>query len=346
MPAPHIVVDLIGLQTPSATRGIGRYTRGLALALYEAAPGLVAFWIDPALPPPDLPPGLPRVGSPWTGRWRLVSSPFEPSRLPLTKGSADLAAIVYDRTPARFPDWCLPTPERVTHYRAQTDAVLACDRLLAISESAADEFRKAGARDVRVIGAGVDVPATEPDIQNEARDRSLIVSSLERHKNLDVILEAAQLRPALRFLVAGSAPDHLFDALQARIDQAGLREQFLLRRSPSDACLAGYYRHCAALIAPSLWEGLDLPVLEARAQGAPVIVSDIAAHREVLGSDHSALFDPRRADQLVAQIEAYSKLATAMTRSGVDPIVTRRPCLDRGCWSWSAVARRTLEALG
>lgn len=43
------------------------------------------------------------------------------------------------------------------------------------------------------------------------------------------------------------------------------------------------YRQAAALAAPSLYEGFDLPAYEALACATPVIASDIAVHRETLG---------------------------------------------------------------
>lgn len=52
----------------------------------------------------------------------------------------------------------------------------------------------------------------------------------------------------------------------------------------NDDDLPALYRHADALIAPSLYEGFDLPTVEALACGTPVIASDIPVHREVLGS--------------------------------------------------------------
>jgi len=51
-----------------------------------------------------------------------------------------------------------------------------------------------------------------------------------------------------------------------------------------DDFLPVLYRHADALFAPSLYEGFDLPTVEALACGTPVIASDIPVHREVLGS--------------------------------------------------------------
>jgi len=49
----------------------------------------------------------------------------------------------------------------------------------------------------------------------------------------------------------------------------------------SDVDLVGLYEHASALVYPSKWEGFGIPPLEALAVGIPVVVSDIAVHKEI-----------------------------------------------------------------
>ena len=51
------------------------------------------------------------------------------------------------------------------------------------------------------------------------------------------------------------------------------------------------YTHAEALVFPSNYEGFGFPPLEAMQCGTPVIASDIAAHRWVLG-DACAVLQP------------------------------------------------------
>ena len=64
-------------------------------------------------------------------------------------------------------------------------------------------------------------------------------------------------------------------------------------RADRDALLAG----AAVAAQPSLDEGFGLPVLEAMAQGTPVVTSASTATAEVAG-DTGVLVDPRRSDEV------------------------------------------------
>jgi glycosyltransferase involved in cell wall biosynthesis len=61
----------------------------------------------------------------------------------------------------------------------------------------------------------------------------------------------------------------------------------------SDALAATLLRHAAVVVYPSAEEGFGLPILEAMASGAPVIVTDAASSQEVVaGTGHSVALLP------------------------------------------------------
>ncbi len=92
--------------------------------------------------------------------------------------------------------------------------------------------------------------------------------------------------------------------------------------------LAAFYRHAHAFLAPSRYEGFDLPCVESLACGTAVVASDIAVHREVL--ENSAFFLP--VDDVDAWSEALLDLPDHSKTNYLDPIRT-----------WEQVARDTLR---
>jgi glycosyltransferase involved in cell wall biosynthesis len=87
-----------------------------------------------------------------------------------------------------------------------------------------------------------------------------------------------------------------------------LENRVVMLGAVSDPDLVTLYRHCEAFVFPSLYEGFGLPVLEAMANGAPVVCSRESSVPEVAG-DAAAYFDPRNTDDMTRAIS--SVLASA-----------------------------------
>ena len=73
---------------------------------------------------------------------------------------------------------------------------------------------------------------------------------------------------------------------------------------------------CRALINPSLFEGWSTPIEEAKALGAPLLLSDILIHREQ--APHAHFFDPN----------SPSTLAKALIDSARPQHVARKPVAE------------------
>ena len=71
--------------------------------------------------------------------------------------------------------------------------------------------------------------------------------------------------------------------LRARADRQGLTDAVRLPGHLGDDVLAALLSGSDAVVSTSRHEGLGLPALEAAACGAPVLLSDIPAHRETSG---------------------------------------------------------------
>lgn len=112
----------------------------------------------------------------------------------------------------------------------------------------------------------------------------LHVGSLIPRKNPDflaaLIVHVCEARPDLRFLQVGG---RFTDGHRRQFQEAGVSDRVVQLESLTRAELAPYYRKASVVVLPSLAEGFGLPIVEALACGAPVVVSDIPVLTQVGG---------------------------------------------------------------
>ena len=127
-----------------------------------------------------------------------------------------------------------------------------------------------------------------------------------RHKNHRLVIEALALlrdrgRRDIVVAASGSSNDPRdalhFPALQAQVDTLGLASQFRILGQIPYSDIAPLLQGADALLNPSLFEGWSTSVEEARAQGRPMILSDLDVHREQVG-DAARYFDRHSAQSL------------------------------------------------
>ena len=166
----------------------------------------------------------------------------------------------------------------------------------------------------------------------------LVVLAVGRHefqKGFDVLLDAFERlrmqRPSARLLIAGRTGAES-DALRAQATASAIADgvTFLGFRAdvPDLLCAADVFA------APSRWEGSPGGVIEAMALETPIVVSDIASMREVLGDPPCGLLVPQGdagalASALVvaAEGDGTSRVAAARERFvdsfTIEPIARR-----------------------
>jgi alpha-1,3-rhamnosyl/mannosyltransferase len=81
--------------------------------------------------------------------------------------------------------------------------------------------------------------------------------------------------------------------------------------------LSGLYAAASVMVYPSLWEGFGLPVLEAMAQGTPVVTSELISTQEVAGGA-AVLVDPRNAESIQHGIRAALADRASLTQRGLE----------------------------
>jgi glycosyltransferase involved in cell wall biosynthesis len=188
--------------------------------------------------------------------------------------------------------------------------------VVAASEELAADARRLGARDVRVIPGGIDLPP-EPVAPAEP-PHLLYAGRLAPEKGVRELAVAAH---GLPLEVAGDGP--LRDLLpQAR--------GFV----PRDE-LPALYEAAAAVVVPSLREGFGMACLEAMAHGRPVVASAVGGLRDLVVDGETGLLVPpgdttalRAAlERILAEPELRARLgAAARTRAAT--------------YAWPGIAQR------
>ena len=170
------------------------------------------------------------------------------------------------------------TPTESVRDEVHEHLQIPLDRIVAIPEAARTCFRR-----------------VEPGQTIETRRRLgvhheflLFVGTVEPRKNLSTLLrafeEVVRVRPKPLQLVIAGRKGWLVDDLFESLRHSPAAEYIVFTGYLADEDLCALYSSCAALIYPSIYEGFGLPPLEAMACGAPVIASDIAAIKEVVGT--------------------------------------------------------------
>ena len=187
---------------------------------------------------------------------------------------------------------------------------------------------------LRHVPLGVEIEPAEPRHIDTARltyglpERfALFVGTVEPRKNLARLAAAVQaMDEPIPLVVVGAAG--WGDALAEHADDV----HFVGFVDSVD--LPSIYAAATVFCYPSVLEGFGLPVLEAMAQGTPVVTSRGTSTEEVAGG-HAVLVDPLDVDSIAAGIEEALRRAGELGRAGRE---------WAGRHSWTTTAEATAAA--
>ena len=334
----RIAFDARCLQTPAfGHRGIGRFAAAALAAVRESAGDEnVTLIIDP---------GLNELPGELVGKCRQVNrirstdaeafgALIQPSPMthdpdpviPLLLAGVASMAIVFDFIPLHYPMVYLKHVADRAEYAARMDALRHYSDYACISQMVERELREllSNAGSARsTVAWPLHVHEASRGALHPARSHDgpiVVMTGDEQRKNtfggLAGIAAATSSDADRKIVVVGMAGQtdrvhHWSIAAAMRPGEATtagrLTEEELHELLASASCV----------VVPSFDEGLSLPVIEAVRAGAPLVLSDILSHRELVGS-HSGVCDPRSPRSIaraVARAQGNSTLARRQSRT-------------------------------
>ena len=342
-----VAVDLVAAQSPSyRNRGIARHGLAYTEALLRRHPDLVgSVRLHPELPPVGgldqvIASGRAKAWQDWTGGESVfhLTSAFEPEmpakvlwpRLAVRSGMK-LAVTVYDLIPEVFPDMYLMDPGLRRMWRAGREIVRVADHVFTLAESGVEDVvRLLGVDEKRVsvIGAGVDdrfhkgsraaaTAAARAAIDGLGAEYLVYNGAIDPRKNMERLVEAyAELPEGLRnryqLVLPCRATEPERNHFMVKAEGLGIGGRIVMPGFVTDDLLVALYQSTHLVVFPSLYEGYGLPVVEAMACGAPVIVGDNSSLRELVAEE--ARFDAMD----------VAAIAEAMRRALTDDVLYAR----------------------
>lgn len=295
----RIVIDARCLQRPDlAGRGIGLHLCTMLRARPAAAFETV-FLLDPALPLPApeclaLADGMTNTAY---GVSRHAGLFLQPAPMSLPPGPVLRllrappimpVAVVLDFIEHDFPDLYLKTPAARRAERRGRAILRHYRRFLPISRATEARLHdlvpsSRGASRVTGVALRSTLIRAAPPPGFDPREGILVVAGDDPRKNAEIVLRAGFDVPLRIAGVSDPARRHALAALHAQAGGAAERLHFLPHLP--DADLAEAYARARLVIAPSRAEGFSLPVIEAMAQGTPVLAADEPAQAELVGPE-------------------------------------------------------------
>ncbi len=355
----RIIVDALLYQPQSA--GIGRYIGSLLAAYVSqynaidhldvlALPGQEIPGVDIIYPPDSLDSSRQRI---WYEQWRLplwLSTRsydvvhFPDYQLPVLRPVKHTIITVHDLVAFKYPQM-FPWAQSVVKRELMKQSVKVADHIIVPSEATAGDLQEilhVSREKISVIAHGVPFQTRKTLVNVRDRPYFLAVGTIEPRKNFEGVIHAFaefvhanHLEGQVDLVIAGKK-GWLYTPVLEAPKKWNIEESISLLEYVPDETLQALYQHSIALVYPSFYEGFGLPILEAMAQGTPVIASNQGALAEVCG-DAALIVDPKNIDQLAQyMLDLWEKptLREALRQKGLKRAKS---------YTWDQVAEKTRE---
>ena len=215
----------------------------------------------------------------------------------------DLVQYIYPeilKNEARFPAFSLAV------WQYSVKGIRVADKTIAISDNTAQDIShwlNLEPERISVVLNGVNFNSCTPDpkIVADWRDKYckspgeiclLNVGTNHHRKNIETVLKVVKAIANLGFPVRlWKVGEDFYPEQKQYIESNNLDKHITFINCPDRETLIRFYYAADMLLAPSLYEGFGLTILEAMAYGTPTITSNISALPQVAG-DAAILVDP------------------------------------------------------
>jgi len=253
----------------------------------------------------------------------------------IERGDVRPVLMLHDVIPLETPEFVAPAAVRFHQRLINSVARYGAGLIVTtnhVRETVTAALARAGAEDMPALSCTLplaetfDTPA-EPDPRLADIPYFVVCGAIERRKNHHLLLNVwrrlAQTTSNPPHLVIVGSPgwrgEAILDSIcRCRETAAHIHVVSGLSTPALKTLLAG----ATALLSPSFAEGFGLPIIEALHLGAPVIASDIPAHREVAGA-RAVLLDPIDAPAWVREIEARVAHRAKARRDAGSPLAPK-----------------------
>ena len=222
-------------------------------------------------------------------------------------------------------------------------SILAADRVVAPSQSFAEELQRWTGAPISAVHHGFDRDtfvhdqSPLPDAVRQKLEcvggalRLLFVSHYNYYRNFETLIRALpairrQLapRPVRLFLTCKLAPGanpgaYRPERAAALVRQLDLSEEVVELGSVPYSLLHHVYRSADIYVTPAYAESFAHPLVEAMSSALPVVASDLPVHREICGDAgvYFERFSPEDLAQRIIAVAGSSELASQLAQAGV-----------------------------
>ena len=249
----------------------------------------------------------------------------------------------------REEEWNYRLPRRFFDYLFGKELVSHADQLIALTQSEAFEYLRAGIKPdkIAIVPNGVAVEDFSK-IPTKGYFRTLFgideqhiilyLGRLNKRKGIDTLVKAFCLlskdRSDARLVIAGP-DDGFLAALERDVGRLNLKNRVSFTGPLNRRQVLAALNEASVVVYPSIQEGFPIVPLEAGIMGKPIIVSDDAAMNFVREGHFGLTIEYGNTTQLKEALETLLNRPEMSRKLGANGVeyVTR-------CYSWETIAKR------